>query len=134
MEGDPERSRTLDTATAKSAAANKWEGILLTALQGFPAFTGSGLLLKLFDARMVGQPFGAVIFVMTACGMLGLVTPWLAPKFPKGFRNYEPLFFDATLSIRQKVEGWLAKPETSKQLLQMVFMLAVLAIAVMTVR
>jgi hypothetical protein len=122
------------TTVPKSAAANKWEGITLTALQSFPAFTGSALLLKLFGARMINQPAGAVIFVLMACGTLGLVTPWLAPKFPKGFKNYEPLFFDATLSLEQKVQGWLAKPDKARQLLQEVFMLALLAIAVMTVR
>jgi hypothetical protein len=120
--------------SAKSAAANKREGIVLTALQAFPAFSGSALLLKLFGARIVDQPGGAVIFVAMACAMLGLVTPWLAPKFPKAFRNYEPLFFDATLSVGQKVQGWLARPENAKQLLQMVFVLAVLAMAVLTVR
>jgi hypothetical protein len=121
-------------AVPKSPAANKWEGIILTALQALPAFTGSALLLKLFGARMVNQPAGAVIFVLMACATLGLVTPWLAPKFPKLFKSYEPLFFDATLSLEQKVQGWLAKPATAKQLLQAVFMVALLAIAVMTVR
>jgi hypothetical protein len=95
---------------------------------------GSALLLKLFGGHMVNQPGGAVIFVLMACGMLGWVTAWLAPKFPKGFKNYEPLFFDATLSIEEKVQGWLARPATAKQLLQMSFMVALLAIAVMTVR
>jgi hypothetical protein len=119
---------------SKSAAANRREGIVLTALQALPAFTGSALLLKLFGANMVNQPAGAVIFVLVACATLGLVTPWLAPKFPKGFKNYEPLFFDATLSVEQKIQGWLARPATAKQLLQMVFMVALLALAVMTVR
>jgi hypothetical protein len=121
-------------AASKSPAANKREGILLTALQALPAFTGSALLLKLFGARIVSQPGGAVIFILIACAMLGWVTPWLAPKFPKGFKNYEPLFFDATLSIDEKVQRWLGKPGTAKQLLHLLFMLALLAIAVMTVR
>jgi len=121
-------------AASRSPAANKWEGIILTALQALPAFTGSALLLKLFGARIADQPGGLVIFVLMACAMLGLVTPWLAPKFPKGFKNYEPLFFDATLSFEQKIQRWLAKPDTAKQLLQMLFMVALLAIVVMTVR
>src|SRR6185437_2401076 len=115
------------TTAPKSAAANKCEGIILTALQALPAFSGSALLLKLFNARIVNQPAGAVIFVLIACATLGLVTPWLAPKFPNGFKNYEPLFFDASLSVGQKVQGWLAKPENAKQLLTVAFMLAVLA-------
>jgi hypothetical protein len=121
-------------AASKSPAANKREGIILTALQALPTFTGSALLLKLFGAHMIDQPAGAVIFVLISSTMLGLVTPWLAPKLPKGFRNYEPLFFDATLSVDEKVQGWLAKPGTAKQLLQMLFTLALLAILVMTVR
>jgi len=125
----------MNGATAsKSPAANKWEGIILTALQALPAFTGSALLLKLFGARIADQPGGLVIFVLIACAMLGLVTPWLAPKFPKGFKNYEPLFFDATLSFEQKIQRWLDKAGTAKQLLQMLFMVALLAIAVITVR
>ncbi len=107
---------------------------MLTALQALPAFTGSALLLKLFDAHMVNQPAGAVIFVLMASAMLGLVTPWLAPKLPKFFKSYEPLFFDATLSFEQKIQRWLAKPGTAKQLLQMQFMVALLALAVLTVR
>ena len=74
------------------------------------------------------------MFVLIACATLGLVTPWLAPKFPKAFKSYEPLFFDATLSVEQKLQRWLAKPGTAKQLLQMLFMVALLAIAVLTVR
>jgi hypothetical protein len=121
-------------AAPKSAVANKWEGITLTALQSLPGFTGSALLLKLFGARMINQPAGAVIVVLMACATLGLVTPWLAPKFPKAFKNYEPLFFDPSLSVGQKVQFWLAKPDNAKQLLTVAFMLAVLALAVMTVR
>ncbi len=122
------------TTAPKSAAANKCEGVILTALQAFPAFTGSALLLKLFNATMINQPAGAVIFVLMACGMLGLVNPWLAPKFPKAFKNYEPLFFDPALPVEQKVQFWLAKPDNAKQLLTTALMMAVLALAVMTVR
>jgi hypothetical protein len=75
-----------------------------------------------------------VIFVLMACATLGLVTPWLASKLPKFFKSYEPLFFDATLSFAEKIQRWLAKPATAKQLLQMLFMVALLALAVMTVR
>jgi hypothetical protein len=125
----------MNAATAsKSAAANRWQGIALTALQGLPGFTGSALLLKLFGARIVNQPGGAAIFIVMACAMLGVAAAWLAPKFPKMFRNYEPLFFDATLSVEQKVHGWLARPATPKQLLQMLLMLTLLTITVMTVR
>ena len=37
----------------------------------------------------------------------GLLTPWLAPKFPKFFKHgYEPLFFNASLSFIEKIEKW----------------------------
>jgi hypothetical protein len=128
-------SQAMNAATAtKSPAANNCEGIVLTALQALPAFTGSALTLKLFDAHMTNEPAGAAIFVLMASATLGLVTPWLAPKFPKGFKNHEPLFFDATLPFAEKIQRWLDKPGTARQLLQMLFMVAMLAIAVMTVR
>jgi hypothetical protein len=128
-------SSAMDTVpVTKSPAVNRREGIMLTALQALPAFSGSVLLLKLFGARIVNQPGGAVMFVLIACATLGLVSPWLAPKFPKGFKNYEPLFFDPALSVEEKVQRWLDKPGTAKQLLQTVFMLAILAIAVSSIR
>ena len=115
----------------KSAAANKWEGIILTTLQAFPNFVGSALVLKLFDCRIIGGP---VIFVLLASALLGVITAWLGPKNPNLCKNYEPLFFDATLSVEQKLQRWLARPTTAKQLLQMMFMVALLALAVLTVR
>ena len=122
----------MNAATSvKSAAANKSEGIILTTLQALPNFVGSALVLKLFDCRIIGGP---VIFVLFASALLGVVTAWLGPKNPNLCKNYEPLFFDATLSVEQKLQRWLAKPGTAKQLLQILFMVALLAIAVLTVR
>ena len=120
----------MNAATSvKSAAANKWEGTILTTLQAFPNFAGSALVLKLFDWQIIGGP---VIFVLFASALLGAVTAWLGPKNPNLCKNYEPLFFDATLSVEQKIQRWLAKPTTAKQLLQMLFMVGLLAIAVLT--
>ena len=119
------------TTAPKSAATNKCEGIILTALVAFPSFSGSVLLLKLFGARIMGGP---ITFVLIACMALGLATTWLGPKYPWAFKNYEPLFFDPTLYVEQKVQLWLDKPGTAKQLLTNAIMLAVLAIAVVTVR
>src|ERR1700744_1845176 len=122
----------MDTASAvKSAAANKCEGIILTALQTLSGFTGGVLMLKLFNYRIVGGPVGFVLFISV---LLALFTAWLGPKYPARFKNYEPLFFDPTLYLEQKVQGWLNKPGTAKQLLQTTFMLAVLAIAVVSLR
>ena len=118
------------TTVPKSAAVNRWEGILLTALVAFPTFSGSALLLELFGARIMGGP---ITFVLIACMALGLTTAWLGLKYPKAFKNYEPLFFDPTLYLEQKIQGWLDKPGTAKQLLTNAIMLAVLAIAVVTV-
>jgi hypothetical protein len=39
-----------------------------------------------------------VLFVVIASIFHGLFTPWLAPRFPKFFKqSYEPLFFNASL-------------------------------------
>ena len=54
---------------------------------------------------------GAVLFVVMASIFHGLLTPWLAPKFPKFFKHgYEPLFFNASLSFAEKLEKWRVQP------------------------
>ena len=65
----------------------------------------------------------------------GLLTPWLAPKFPKFFRHgYEPLFFNASLSFVEKIEKWRAQPTTSLQLVTNVLLLSLLAVGVMSMQ
>lgn len=114
----------------KSRALNRFEGFALTAiLQGLPTFAGAALLLKLARHDIAG---GIVLFVAMASIFHGLLTPWLAPKFPRFFGNsYEPLFFDAGLSFAGKIEQWRAQPATSLQLVTNVLMLSLLAVASM---
>ena len=128
---EPE-ARTMDTAaTFKSATANTCEGIVLTALVAAPNFAGSVLILKLIDVRILG---GAVAFVLFASTALALFTAWLGPGHPRLCKNYEPVFFDPTLYLEQKVQLWLGKPGTAGQLLKTSFMLGLLAIAAASIR
>jgi hypothetical protein len=125
----------MDTVPAsKSPAANWREGVVLTAMQLMPAFSASALVLKLLgNKQILGQPGGAAIFVLLACITVAIITARLGPRFPDRVKNYEPLFFDPTLYVEQKVQGWLDKPGTAKQLLKTAFVLALLAIAVVSV-
>jgi hypothetical protein len=120
-------------AAPKSSAQNRLEGFALTALlQGFPAFAASALLLKLARHDIAG---GVVLFVVLTSVLHGLFTPWLAPKFPKFFRHgYEPLFFNTSLSFSEKIEKWRERPTTSVQLVTSELMLALLAVAVVSMR
>jgi hypothetical protein len=120
-------------AAPKSAAQNRLEGYALTAmLQGFPIFAAAALMLKLTHSpEIVGQRYGAAIFVALATPMFALLTPWLARRFPKKFSNgYEPLFFDASLSFAEKIAKWRIQPTASLQLLTTVLLLSLLAVGV----
>ena len=67
----------------KSRGLNWLEGFALTfLLQGFPTFASAALLLKLAHHEIAG---GVVLFIAMASIFHGLLTPWLAPKFPKFF-------------------------------------------------
>jgi hypothetical protein len=119
-------------AAAKSSAQNRLEGFALTfLLQGFPTFASAALLLKLVHHEIAG---GVVLFVVMASIFHGLLTPWLAPKFPKFLDGYEPLFFDASLSFVEKIEKWRAQPTTSLQLVTNVLLLSLLAVGVMSMK
>jgi hypothetical protein len=120
-------------AVPKSSALNRLEGFALTAiLQGFPTFAATALLLKLARHDIAG---GAVLMVVTTSVLHGLFTTWLAPKFPKFFRHgYEPLFFNAGLSFAEKILKWRERPTTSVQLVTSELMLALLAVAVVSMK
>jgi hypothetical protein len=117
----------------KSSAQNRLEGFALTAiLQGFPAFAATALLLKLARHEIAG---GAVLLVVLASVLHGVFTPWLAPKFSKFFRHgYEPLFFNAGLSFAEKIAKWRERPTTSVQLVTSELILALLAVAVVSMK
>ena len=74
---------------SKSPALNRLEGFALTALfQGFPTFAGAALLLKLAGSHeIVGQRYGAAIFVVLAALFYAVLTPWLGRKFPGRFQR-----------------------------------------------
>jgi len=121
---------------SKSAALNRLEGFALTALfQGFPTFAAAALMLKLVGSHeIVGQRYGAAIFVVLAALFYALLTPWLARKFPNRFRHgYEPLFFDASLSFIEKIARWRTQPVTSLQLVTNVMLLSLLVVGVASV-
>jgi len=120
-------------AALKSSTQNRLEGFALTAiLQGFPSFAAAALLLKLARHDIAG---GVVLFVVLTSVLHGLFTPWLAPKFPKFFRHgYEPLFFNASLSFSEKIAKWRERPTTSVQLVTSELMLALLAVAVVSMK
>ena len=120
-------------AAQKSSAQNRLEGFALTALlQGFPTFAAAALLLTLTRHEIAG---GVLLFVVLTSVLHGLFTPWLAPKFPKFFRHgYEPLFFNAGLSFAEKIAKWRERPTTSVQLMTSELMLALLAMAVVSMK
>jgi hypothetical protein len=124
-------------AAPKFAGLNRLECFALYALfQGVPLYSSVVLMMQLVAAsEIVGERYGATIFVVLAATFHGLVTPWLSPKFPRFFRhNSAPMFSDATLSFTEKVSCWLAQPKTAVELLTNVLMMSVLAIGVASIR
>jgi hypothetical protein len=124
------------TAVPKSRALNVLEGMTLCAIfQALPTFAGAVLPLKLAgDHQILGERYGAAIFVASASVLYALTMPHLGPKFPRFFRNsYEPLFFDASLPFSEKLSQWRVRPTTSLQLVTTVMMLSLLAVAVVSV-
>jgi hypothetical protein len=121
----------------KSDRMNRFEAFaLIGLLQGFPIFASTVLLMKLIgNHQIVGERYGAAIFVALATPVYAWVVPVLVRKYPKLFRNsHQPVFFDASLSFSEKVALWRAQPQTSTQLLASVIMLSLLAVAVASVR
>ena len=120
---------------SKSARANLIEGIALLALfQAFPLLTAAALLLKLTGSGLVSQPGGAAIFVVMSSIVYAVIVAFVGPKYPKQFAAVDqPMFFDAGLTLREKIQRWRIQPERSSQLLALVMMLSVLAVVVMCV-
>ncbi|MBR0786384.1 hypothetical protein [Bradyrhizobium iriomotense] len=121
----------------KFAAHNRLECFALYAVfQGVPLYSSVVLMMKLVAASaIVSERYGATIFIVLAATFHGLMTPWLAAKFPRAFRhNSAPMFGDATLSFTEKVSRWLAEPKTAVELLTNVLLMSVLAIGVASIR
>lgn len=123
-------------ATArKSRLHNAVEGLVLTAtLQSFPTFAAAAFLLKLAgDHDLVGDP-GVAIFVAIASFVHALLAVTLGPSFPAFFRTvYEPKFFEAHLSLSDKIMAWRTQPVASLQLVTIVLMLSVMAVVTASV-
>lgn len=124
-------------AAPKSSARNRLEGFALTAiLQGMPTFAAAVLVLKMIGApEIVGDRYGAAIYVVLASLVYAAITPLLAARFPKRFAGaYAPMFFDAGLSFSEKIAQWRSQPTVSLQLMTTMIMLSLLAVAVVSVR
>jgi hypothetical protein len=124
-------------AAPKSPQQNRLEGFALTALFiGFPMYAGVALCLKLMGAHeIVGDRFGAAIFVAIASFVHALIGPWLGRKFPGVIRNgYDPVFFDPHLSFSDKIAQWRMKPMVSIELVSNLMLLSLLAVGVASVR
>jgi hypothetical protein len=121
----------------KSAHQNRLEGYALTALLiGFPLYAGVVLCLKLVGVHeIVGDRFGAAIFVVIASFVHALIGPWLGRKFPSVIRNgYDPVFFDPNLSFSDKIAQWRMKPKVSIELVTNLLLLSLLAVGVTSIR
>ena len=122
-------------ATRKSRLHNALEGIALTAiLQSFPTFAAAAFLLKLCgDHDLSGDP-GVAIFVAIASLMHAMLAVTLGPSFPAAFKTvYEPKFFEAHLSLSDKITAWRTQPVASLQLMTIVLLLSVMAVVTASV-
>ncbi|MFK4510427.1 hypothetical protein LPJ38_10820 [Bradyrhizobium daqingense] len=114
---------------------NALEGLVLTAtLQSFPTFALAAFLLKLCgDHDLSGDP-GVAIFVAIASFTHALLAVTLGPSFPTLFKTvYEPKFFEAHLSLSEKITAWRTQPVASLQLVTIVLLLSVMAVVAASV-
>ncbi len=121
----------------KSPAQNRLEGFALSAvLLGFPTYAAALLVIKLMGAHeIVGSPGGPAIFIVLASIAHALLSPPLARRFPSVVKyGYEPLFYDARLSVAEKIAQWRVQPAASVQLVSSVLLLSLLAVGVVSVR
>src|SRR5205823_209437 len=109
------------------------EGIFLSAaLSGVPTFAGAVLLLKLFNSDLANH---AIFFVASASILFAAAVAYLGPKFPILQKSsYEPLFFDGSLSFREKFDRWLTQTVTSQKLITSTLLLSVLSVAAISFR
>lgn len=120
----------------KSRALSQFEGMALTAVfQAFPTFTAAALLVKLSGlSSMTSHAESVVTFIVLAVLFQSITVTTIGPRFPRFFKQaYEPLFYDPTLSLSEKIARWRVQPVASRQLLTTMMMLSVLGAAVMCV-
>jgi hypothetical protein len=118
----------------KSSLHNALEGLALTAtLQSFPTFAAAFLLKLVGNHDLVGDP-GVAIFVAIASLAHALLAVTLGPSFPALFKTvYEPKFFEAHLSLADKITAWRTQPVASLQLMTIVLLLSVMAVVTASV-
>jgi hypothetical protein len=122
-------------AARKSRLHNAIEGLALTTiLQSFPTFAAAAFLLKLCgNTDLVGDP-GVAIFVAIASLAHAMLAVTLGPSFPAFFKTvYEPKFFEAHLSLSDKITAWRTQPVASLQLMTIVLLLSVMAVVTASV-
>lgn len=122
-------------AARKSRLHNALEGLALTAtLQSFPTFATAAMLLKLLGNHdLVGDP-GVAIFVAIASLAHAMLAVTFGPSFPAVFKTvYEPKFFEAHLSLADKITAWRTQPVASLQLVTIVLLLSVMAVVTASV-
>ena len=107
---------------------------LTTVLQSFPTFAAAAFLLKLVGNHdLVGDP-GVAIFVAIASLAHAMLAVMLGPSFPAVFKTvYEPKFFEAHLSLFDKITAWRTQPVASLQLVTIVLLLSVMAVVTASV-
>ena len=123
-------------ATArKSRLHNALEGLALTAtLQSFPTFAAAAFLLKLCGDHDLAGDLGVAIFVAIASLAHALIAVTLGPSFPVLLKTvYEPKFFEAHLSLSDKITAWRTQPVASLQLMTIVLLLSVMAVVTASV-
>jgi hypothetical protein len=97
------------TTVLKSGRYNELEGIALSAVfRSFPFFVMMAWLLKRHTGiASFSQPGVALILAIVASVSFPVLLRYLELKFPDGYRgSCEPSFYDASLSVPQKLLGW----------------------------
>jgi hypothetical protein len=126
---------TAIAAARKSRLHNAIEGLALTTtMQSFPTFAAAAFLLKLCgNTDLVGDP-GVAIFVAIASLAHAMLAVTVGPSFPAIFKTvYEPKFFEAHLSLSDKITAWRTQPVASLQLMTIVLLLSVMAVVTASV-
>ncbi|MCS3728689.1 hypothetical protein [Bradyrhizobium betae] len=109
----------------KFGPLNWLEGFALTAtLQGFPIFAAASLMVKLLGDGRGSSP---VLTIALASVFYSIFVISVGSAFPKLKSGYEAQFFDASLSLSEKIARWRGKPTTSLQLMASVLLLSLLA-------
>jgi hypothetical protein len=117
----------MTSVTAPKFGPLNWlEGFALTTiLQGFPIFAAASLMVKLLGDYRGSSP---VLTIALASVFYSIFAVSVGSTFPRLFKNgYEAQFFDASLSLSEKIARWRVKPATSVQLMASVLLLSLLA-------